>query len=208
MAGSAPVVFIVDDDEDMRTVLTLLVSSVGYRSEAFASAEEFLAAARPDGPACLVLDVQMPGRSGLDLQREMAAAELELPIIFITGHGDIRMSVQAMKAGAVEFLPKPFRNQDLLDAIRAAVERDREARRLRAGDAALRERFERLTPREREVMALVVRGLLNKQIAGELGTSERTVKAHRAQVMKKMAAGSLAELIRMAERVGTATTER
>jgi len=196
------IVFVVDDDAAMRRSLGNLLRSVGLRVEAFASAQEFLLAKRPDVPGCLVLDVRMPGPSGLDLQKRMAETDVEIPIIFITGHGDIPMTVQAMKAGAVAFLPKPFRDQDLLDAIHQALERDRKGREQRAEIDELRRRFESLTRREREVMGLVVAGLLNKQIAGEVGTSETTVKVHRRQAMEKMGAGSLAELVRMADRLG------
>jgi FixJ family two-component response regulator len=202
MTEAAPVVFVVDDDPSMRTYLRRLFESVSLRVVLFASAEEFLRSKRPDAPSCLVLDVQMPGLSGLDLQRELARADLLIPIIFVTGHGDIPMSVQAMKAGAIEFLTKPFRNQELLDAVREAHARDREARRRGAEVAELRARYERLTPREREVFALVVAGLLNKQVAAQLGASERTVKAHRAAVVQKMGADSLADLVRMAEKLG------
>jgi FixJ family two-component response regulator len=198
-------VFVVDDDESVRQSLKNLVGSVGLRVEAFASAQEFLRSKLMDVPGCLVLDVRLPGLSGLDLQKRMADAGIEIPIIFITGHGDIPMTVRAMKAGAVEFLTKPFRDQDLLDAIRQALDRDRTAREQRAEIAELRSRFDSLTPREREVMGLVVTGLLNKQIAGELGTSETTVKIHRHQVMEKMGAGSLAELVRMADRLKVPT---
>lgn len=196
------VVFVVDDDVGTRESLKNLIRSVGLRVEAFASAQDFLRSTRPDVPGCLVLDVRLPGLSGLDLQKRMAEAELAIPIVFISGHGDIPMSVRAMKAGAVEFLTKPFRDQDLLDAIQQALERDRNAREQRAEIAELRSRYRLLTPREREVMALVVTGLLNKQIAGELGTSEASVKVHRQHVMEKMRAGSLAVLVRMADRVG------
>jgi len=205
MTGADATVFVVDDDEPMRQSLKNLIRSVGLRVEAFASAQEFLRSKLPDVPGCLVLDVRLPGLSGLDLQKQMADAGIEIPIIFITGHGDIPMTVRAMKAGAVEFLTKPFRDQDLLDAIRQALERDRTAREQRAEIAELRSRFDSLTPREREVMGLVVTGLLNKQIAGELGTSETTVKIHRHQVMEKMGAGSLAELVRMADRLKVPT---
>jgi len=198
-------VFVVDDDAGTRESLKNLVRSVGLRVEAFASAQDFLCSTRPDVPGCLVLDVRLPGLSGLDLQKRMVEVELEIPIVFISGHGDIPMSVQAMKAGAVEFLTKPFRDQELLDAIQQALERDRNAREQRAEIAALRSRYRLLTPREREVMALVVTGLLNKQIAGELGTSEASVKVHRQHVMEKMRAGSLAALVRMADRVGIRT---
>lgn len=202
MTEAPPTVFVVDDDPSMRTYLRRLFESVSLRVVVFSSAEEFLRSTRPDAPSCLVLDVQMPGLSGLDLQRELARADLLIPIIFVTGHGDIPMSVQAMKAGAVEFLTKPFRNQELLDAVREAHARDRVARRRGAEAAELRARYERLTPREREVFALVVAGFLNKQVAAQLGASERTVKAHRAQVVQKMEADSLADLVRMAEKLG------
>jgi FixJ family two-component response regulator len=200
-------VFVVDDDAAMRRSLENLIRSVGLRVEAFASAQEFLRSKRPDVPGCLVLDVRLPGLSGLDLQKRMAEADMEIPIIFITGHGDIPMTVQAMKAGAVEFLTKPFRDQDLLDAIQQALERDSKAREQRAEVEVLRSRFDLLTPREREVMPLVVAGLLNKQVAGELGTSEASVKVHRQHVMTKMGAGSLAALVRMADRLGIPTPQ-
>ena len=202
MTEAPPTVFVVDDDPSMRTYLRRLFESVSLHVVVSASAEEFLRSTRPDAPSCLVLDVQMPGLSGLDLQRELARADLLIPIVFITGHGDIPMTVQAMKAGAVEFLTKPFRNQELLDAVREGHARDREARRSEAEVADLRRRYGRLTPREREVFALVVAGLLNKQVAAQLGASERTVKAHRAAVVQKMEAGSLADLVRMAEKLG------
>ena len=202
MTETDAMVFVVDDDAPMRESLKNLIRSVGLRAEVFASAQEFLRSKRPDVPGCLVLDVRMPGLSGLDLQRRTTEAGVEIPIIFITGYGDIPMSVRAMKAGAVEFLTKPFRDQDLLDAIQQALERDRKARDQRAAIEELRSRFASLTPREREVMARVVAGLLNKQIGGELGTSETTVKIHRHQVMEKMGAGSLPELVRMADRLG------
>jgi FixJ family two-component response regulator len=198
-------VFVVDDDAPMRESLKNLLRSVGLRVEAFASAQEFLHSARPDVPGCLVLDVRLPGLSGLELQQRLAAADRDMPIIFITGYGDIPMTVQAMKAGAVEFLTKPFRDQELLDAVQHALARDRQAREQRAQSDALRRRYSALTPREREVMARVVAGLLNKQIAGELGTSEAAVKVHRQHVMAKMAAGSLATLVRMADRLGIPT---
>jgi len=199
-----PTVFVVDDDASVRRSTERLVRSLGFGFRTFASAREFLDAARGEGPACLVLDVHLPGLGGLDLQRELARSGVRIPIIFITGRGSIPMTVQAMKEGAVEFLTKPVRPRDLLAAIRAAIESDRASQRARLAAEALRERYERLTPREREVMALVAAGQLNKQIAGELATSERTIKFHRAHVMEKMAAGSLAELVRMAGRLGVA----
>jgi FixJ family two-component response regulator len=200
-------VFVVDDDAPMRESLKNLMRSVGLQVEAFASAQEFLSSPRPDVPGCLVLDVRLPGLSGLDLQKQMAQAEMEIPIIFITGHGDIPMTVQAMKAGAVEFLTKPFRDQELLDAIQHALELDSQAREQRTQSDSLRRRYLALTPREREVMAHVVAGLLNKQIAAALGTSEAAVKVHRQHVMAKMGAGSLAALVRMADRLGISTPQ-
>jgi FixJ family two-component response regulator len=200
-------VFVVDDDAPMRESLKNLIRSVGLRVELFASAQEFLRSKRPDLPSCLVLDVRLPGVSGLDLQRRTGDAGIDIPIVFITGYGDIPMSVRAMKAGAVEFLTKPFRDQDLLDAIQQALERDDKARSQRAALEELRSRFALLTSREREVMKRVVAGLLNKQIGAELGTSETTVKIHRHQVMEKMRAGSLAELVRMADRLGIIVPE-
>jgi FixJ family two-component response regulator len=202
MSETDAMVFVVDDDAPMRESLKNLIRSVGLRVELFASAQEFLRSKRPDRPSCLVLDVRLPGLSGLDLQRRTGDAGIEIPIVFITGHGDIPMSVRAMKAGAVEFLTKPFRDQDLLDAIQQALERDGKARDQRAALEELRSRFASLTSREREVMKRVVAGLLNKQIGAELGTSETTVKVHRHQVMEKMGAGSVPELVRMADRLG------
>jgi len=199
-----PTVFVVDDDPSVRRSTERLVRTMGFDVRTFSSASEFLEQVRVEGPACLVLDVRLPGRGGLDLQRELAQAGVRIPIIFITGHGSIPMTVRAMKAGAVEFLTKPVRPRDLLAAIGAAIERDRGAQQARLQTEALRQRYERLTRREREVMALVVGGQLNKQIAGELATSERTVKFHRAHVMEKMAAGSLAELVQIAGQLGVA----
>ena len=201
MREADAVVFVVDDDAAVRCSLENLIRSVGLRAETFASAQECLRSIRPDVPACLVLDVRLPDLSGLDLQKRMAEADMEIPIIFITGHGDIPMTVQAMKAGAVGFLTKPFREQELLDAIQQALERDRTVRAQRGEIEELRSRLDSLTPREQQVMGLVVAGLLNKQIAAELGTSETTVKIQRHQVMEKMGAGSLAELARMAGRL-------
>ncbi len=192
------IVFVVDDDPSVREALHGLIQSVGLCAKTFGSAQEFLSSKLPDATACLVLDIRLPGLSGLDLQRELVKAEVKLPIIFITGHGDIPMSVRAMKAGAFEFLTKPFRDQDLLDAIQQAIERDRIARQERVEMVELRRRFDSLTPREQQVMGLVVTGLLNKQIAAELGTSEVTIKVHRGQLMRKMGANSLPDLVRMA----------
>jgi RNA polymerase sigma factor (sigma-70 family) len=196
------IVFVVDDDASIRRALERLIRSVDLTVESFASAKELLGRKPPDGPACIVTDVRMPGLSGLDLQKELASAGLDLPVIFLTGHGTIPMSVRAMKAGAVDFLQKPVDDQVLLDTIHQAIELDRQTRTQRARQDQLEQRLESLTPREREVFALVVQGLLNKQVAGELGTSEKTVKVHRARVMQKMEADSLADLVRMGERVG------
>ena len=201
MKDADAIVFVVDDDQSIREAIKSLISLVGVRVETFGTAQEFLRAERPDLPGCVVLDVELPGLSGLDLQRELAAHGIKLPIIFITGYGDIPMSVRAMKAGATEFLTKPFRDQDLLDAIQQALERDRAARRHSKNIVELRKRFDGLTSREREVMSLVVAGRLNKQIGFELKISEITVKIHRGRVMGKMGAQSLAELVRMTERL-------
>jgi FixJ family two-component response regulator len=196
-----PTVVIVDDDPGIREALGSLLRSVGLDVQLMASVPEFLTSGRPDGPTCLVLDVRLPGKSGLDFQRELAAANIDIPIIFITGHGDIPMSVQAMKSGAIEFLTKPFRDQELLDAVQLGLARDRERCEEQRSLATLRERFESLTPREREVMIGVVKGRLNKQIAGDVGLSEITIKVHRGQMMRKMKASSLPDLARMADKL-------
>jgi len=202
-----PIVFVIDDDISVREGLSALFRSVGLDVKAFASAADFLQSKLPDGPSCMVLDVRLPGLSGLDFQAELAKANIQIPIVFMTGHGDIPMTVRAMKAGAVEFLPKPFRDQEMLDAVQTGLEQDRE-RRKRAGDTSkLQANFDTLTPREREIMALVTAGLMNKQIAGEIGVSEVTVKLHRGNVMRKMAAKSLAELVRMADALGVRRTK-
>ena len=193
----ASVVFVVDDDPSVRSSLKFLLSSVGLQVESFDSAETFLQRKPPDAPSCLVLDVRLRGLSGLDFQRELAARNIRIPIVFVTGHGDIPMSVRAMKAGAIEFLTKPYRDQDLLDAVRVALERDRARREEEKDLTDLRQRFESLTPREQEVISMAVLGMLNKQIADQLGTAENTVKVHRSRAMEKMNAQSFADLVRM-----------
>jgi FixJ family two-component response regulator len=205
VTDAAPIVFVVDDDAAVRDAVKKLIASVGLRAETFGSTREFLSSKRPDAPACLVLDVRLPDVSGLEFQRELAEAGIHIPIIFITGHGDIPMSVRAMKAGAVEFLTKPFRGQELLEAIQEAIARDRAALARRAQLAEITARYGSLTAREKEVMSLVVTGLLNKQIAAELGASELTIKTHRGRVMEKMAADSVADLVRMAEKLKLST---
>jgi FixJ family two-component response regulator len=202
MTEQTPTVFVVDDDSSMRDGLQNLIRSVGLEVQVFQSAHEFISHKHQEVPSCLVLDVRLPGLSGLDLQRKLTEANVHIPIIFITGHGDIPMTVRAMKSGAIEFLTKPLRDQDLLDAIQVAIERDCARRQQEADSAKLRERFDSLTPREREVLARVVSGLLNKQIAAEIGTTEATVKVHRYQLMRKMCADSFADLVRMAEKLG------
>ena len=205
MAELEPTVFVVDDDALVRRSMERLIRIAGFKVQTFESAQDFLGNHRSEGPACVVLDVRLPGLSGLDLQRELSQSGKQIPIVFLTGHGDIPMSVRAMKAGAVEFLTKPVKQRILLEAIQAAVERDRASSQARAATEDLRARYEQLTPREREVMRLVVVGLLNKQVAGELDTTERTIKFHRAHIMQKMGAESLAELVRMAEKLDVST---
>src|SRR5262245_7716126 len=202
VSADQPIVFVVDDDESMRQALARLFHSVQLRAEVFASAQEFLKSQRPDAPACLVLDVRLPGLSGLDFQAELMKADARIPIVFITGHGDIPMTVQAMKAGAVDFLSKPFRDQDLLDAVATAIQRDQQRRERENTIANLKTHFASLTPREREIMALVASGLMSKQIAAQIDLSEITVKVHRSHIMKKMGARSVADLVRMAEALG------
>ena len=201
MSGSESIVFVVDDDPSVRRAMRRLIECVGLQVELFASAQEFLASKLPNVPSCLVLDIRLPGISGLTLQHQLAKANIQLPIIFITAHGDIPMTVRAMKAGAVEFLTKPFRDQDLLDAIQVALEMDRVRRQREAGLVALRKRFESLTPREREVVTMVVSGMPNKQIAAEIGITENTVKTHRSRAIEKMQAESLADLVKIVERL-------
>ena len=202
--GEQPVVFVIDDDESLRDALATLFRTVGLRAETFASPADFLARKRPANPACLVLDIRLPGISGLEFQDELARANIRIPIIFMSGHADIPMTVKAMKAGALEFLPKPFRDQDLLDAVQRALQQDRTQRQAEQGNAKLRANFERLSSREREVLTFVAAGRMNKQIAADLGLAEVTVKLHRASAMRKMSARSLAELARMAQILGLA----
>jgi FixJ family two-component response regulator len=205
MNETDPIVYVVDDDESVRQAVQRLITSVGLRVQTFGSTREFLDTKRPEAPACLVLDVRLPGASGLELQRDLAQASVHIPIIFITGHADVPMTVRAMKAGAVEFLTKPFRGQELLDAIQDAIAKDRVAWTERAQMAELRSRYDSLTPREKEVLNLVASGLLNKQIGAELGTSELTIKTHRGRVMEKMGAESLADLVKMSEKLNQGT---
>jgi FixJ family two-component response regulator len=204
-ASTEPVVFVVDDDDSMRLALARLFYSMKMRVEVFASAQEFLKSNRPDVPSCLVLDVRLPGLSGLDFQAELAKQDIRIPIVFITGHGDIPMSVKAMKAGAIDFLAKPFRDQDLLDAVAAAIQGDQNRREQERVISDLKAHFESLTPREREIMALVAGGLMSKQIAARFELSEITVKVHRSHLMRKMGARTVAELVRMAQALGVAS---
>jgi len=208
MNPADPIVFVIDDDASVRDAVKRLIASVSLRVETFGSTREFLAAKRPDVPACLVLDVRLPDVSGLEFQRDLAALDFQIPIIFITGHADIPMTVRAMKAGAVGFLTKPFRGQELLDAVQEAIAKDRAAWSERAQMAELRARYDTLTPREKEVLKLVASGLLNKQVGAELGTSELTVKTHRGRVMEKMGADSLADLVRMSERLNSSAAKQ
>jgi RNA polymerase sigma factor (sigma-70 family) len=203
MNEPASIVFVVDDDPSIRRAIKRLIESVGLYVELFGSAAEFTNSSHPDVVSCLILDIRLPGISGLDLQRKLGEAKTLIPIIFISAHGDVPMTVRAMKAGAIEFLTKPFRDQDLLDAVQVALERDRTRRQREGENATLRERFESLSPREREVVAMVVSGMLNKQIAAEIGTTENTVKVHRSRAMEKMQAQSLADLVKMVERLKT-----
>jgi FixJ family two-component response regulator len=200
----SPIVLIVDDDPSMRTALARLLRSVGFQTEVFASAADMLQAKLPDAPSCLVLDVRLPGQSGLDIQSELVKRNCHIPIIFMTGHGDIPMTVRAMKAGAIDFLPKPFRDQDMLDAVSKAIQNDRKRRDHENAVAGLKAHYELLTPREREIMALVAAGLMNKQVAAQIGIAEITVKIHRGHIMRKMGAKSLADLVRMADVLGVA----
>jgi FixJ family two-component response regulator len=202
-----PIVFVIDDDPSVRSGLTRLLHSVGLQTKVFGSAPELLQSTLPDAPSCLILDVRLPGQSGLDFQAELAKANINIPIIFMTGHGDIPMTVRAMKGGAIDFLAKPFRDQDMLDAVATAIERDRERRKSEELTAGLKGIFESLTPREREVMVLVSSGLMNKQVAAQMGLAEITVKIHRGHVMKKMGARSLADLVRMADLLGVRRTK-
>jgi RNA polymerase sigma factor (sigma-70 family) len=207
MSESEPIVFVVDDDPSVRSAIERLIGTVGLQVQLFGSAQEFLASKLPNVPSCLVLDIRLPGISGLGLQRQLVEANVQIPIIFITSHGDVPMTVRAMKAGAVEFLTKPFHDQDLLDAIHLALEKDRGRRQQEAELTALRERFESLSPREREVVAMVVSGMLNKQIAAQIGTAENTVKIHRSRAMEKMQANSLADLVKMIQRLQVSTSK-
>lgn len=202
MTEETPIVFVVDDDPSVRRSTERLIRSIGLEVQVFASARDFLKTPRPEKPACLILDLRLPGLNGMDLQQQLTESGIHIPIIFITGHGDIPTSVRAMKAGAVEFLTKPFRRRNLLDAVRAAIDRDRTARQERSEIKVLRQHYEQLTPREREVLPLVAAGLFNKEVAGKLTTTERTIKFHRAHIMRKMCVASLAELVRLVEKLG------